>query len=353
MSLACRFDASSLQDRCVLGVVRHRFAPSSRVEEAHRCAPSPSEPCVRLSPHTAQASHSLRRSSVLRRPEDALSQVANDPLGLPPVDGIPVSSFLGSVCESRGLHLTYPSIGNHHRVLRVAHQTHVSQSFDRASGPIRRVMDSRCLSAWRRSLLGSSCPAEGFRPSCVGPTGQAGPQRGFHVPHQGGATGVGVSYTPGSRCPCLAYNGCHTVNPLHRRGSHRLRRPELTEPRWRLTCVHPSGLPLARSVRMARTRLGHYPLLCSGSLPSRPLGWGQELGTNSDPGFIPWITPLMRPRVATMQLGCGFLEVAWAFVTGCRQARCRLPAGSMQVAGDVVVVWLLIPGTRAAPPRGC
>jgi hypothetical protein len=50
----------------------------SRVRTAHLCAALPSEPCVRLSPHTAQATC----------PEDSASPIAHGTMGPP----------LGSVC---------------------------------------------------------------------------------------------------------------------------------------------------------------------------------------------------------------------------------------------------------------
>ncbi len=46
---------------------------NSRVRTAHRCAILPSEPSMRLSPHTAQANC----------PEDPSSQVANRPWSVP------------------------------------------------------------------------------------------------------------------------------------------------------------------------------------------------------------------------------------------------------------------------------
>jgi hypothetical protein len=51
---------------------------NSRVRAAHLCAALPSEPCMRLSPHTAQANC----------PEDSASLIAHGPIGPP----------LGSVC---------------------------------------------------------------------------------------------------------------------------------------------------------------------------------------------------------------------------------------------------------------
>lgn len=69
-------------------------------------------------------SHSVARLSC---PEDTRSQVANELVDAPPVDGVPVGSFLGSVCSSQRRHRTCPLIGSLHRVLRVAHQTHVSR----------------------------------------------------------------------------------------------------------------------------------------------------------------------------------------------------------------------------------
>jgi hypothetical protein len=134
------------------------------------------------------------------------------------------------------------------------------------------------------------------------------PRRGFHVPHQGGAVGVGASSTPGSWCPratrdpgCSLAEGSLTsaLDPLIAVWvSHRFRRPHLTEPRRRLTRVHPSDLPLARSARMARARLGHSPLLSSTPLPGHPLGWGLTRTLVRVQDSSPVTTPLERPRVA-------------------------------------------------------
>ena len=63
----------------------------------------------------------------LCRPKDALSQIANKPVGLPPVDGGPLSSSLGSVCRAWGSHPTFPSIGNLYRGLWVVHPVSVSR----------------------------------------------------------------------------------------------------------------------------------------------------------------------------------------------------------------------------------
>ena len=57
--------------------------------------------------------------------EDVLSQIANNPISLPPVDGGPVGLSLGSVCKRCRLHLTFPSICNRYYTLPVIHQVHV------------------------------------------------------------------------------------------------------------------------------------------------------------------------------------------------------------------------------------
>src|SRR5437660_12783456 len=75
------------------------------------------------------------------------------------------------------------------------------------------------------------------------------------------------------------------------------RRPRLTKPpRW-FTCVHPSDLPLARLSRMARVGLGHFPLLCSGSLPTTPIGAGTVVDTQLGRNHLLYHSSV-RPRVA-------------------------------------------------------
>jgi hypothetical protein len=59
-------------------------------------------------------------------PKDALSQITNRPISLPPVDGLPIGLFLGSVCIACTLHPTFPLMCNLYPVLWVIHQNHVS-----------------------------------------------------------------------------------------------------------------------------------------------------------------------------------------------------------------------------------
>src|SRR5207302_7712955 len=102
----------------------------------------------------------------LCRPEDASSQVADDPVGLAPVDGVPVGtrSSLGSVCRPRGPQRTCPLIRVHPNVLRVTHQAHVSRLSPRASPPYPPGYGFPLPFGWRPSLLGPSCPRCGFGP---------------------------------------------------------------------------------------------------------------------------------------------------------------------------------------------
>jgi hypothetical protein len=116
----------------------------------------------------------------LGRPEDALSQVANDPLGLPPIDGGPVGSSRRSVCRVQDSHPTFPSIGNRHRVLRVVHPVHVSRLAAWAQGPYPPGYGFPLPFGWWRSLLGPSCApcrvgpslrsADWLKPDCKGVT---------------------------------------------------------------------------------------------------------------------------------------------------------------------------------------
>src|SRR6266516_2265016 len=83
---------------------------TGRVEGAHCCAPSPSEPCLRLSPHTAQADH---------YPPCCLALCCSG-----------LSFHLGVRLLSRSWHLTCPSdFSSPSSNLPVVHQTHVSTPF--------------------------------------------------------------------------------------------------------------------------------------------------------------------------------------------------------------------------------
>ena len=106
------------------------------------------------------------------------------------------------------------------------------------------------------SACWASSPAEGLRPSCDRPTGcrqQPGPRRGFHVPRIRDTTGVGAPFTPRpavfprptltTRSPLAASSNGQALSPWYSS-----RRPglEITRHQQGFTCVHPSGLPLAR-----------------------------------------------------------------------------------------------------------
>jgi hypothetical protein len=121
----------------------------------------------------------------------------------------------------------------------------------------------------RHPLVGHPVPPVGFRPSCDRPTGpghRSGPRRGFRVPRMRDTAGVGAPYTPrpavftrptmGLRSPLAASPSGQALPPGY---SSRL--PELTITRHQqgFTCVHPSGLPLARS--LPRTERGPLGLL--------------------------------------------------------------------------------------------
>src|SRR5262245_32880895 len=103
----------------------------------------------------------------LARPEDASSQVANDPVRLAPLERVPVGAVPspGSVCRPRGPHRTCPGVGVHHNVLWVTHQAHVSRLSPRASPPYPPGYVFPAPFGWRRSLLGPSWTRCGFGPS--------------------------------------------------------------------------------------------------------------------------------------------------------------------------------------------
>ena len=139
--------------------------------------------------------------ALLGCPEDAPSQVADGPLDLAPVNGVPVGSpSLGSVCKAFDPHPTF--------TLRLASFTTLFGRLTRIAsapfrvrpiGPIRRVMVSPCLSAAgvRFSILPSPAGDLDFPHGRLTAILFGGPHRGLHVPHEGGAVGVGASCTPG------------------------------------------------------------------------------------------------------------------------------------------------------------
>ena len=95
---------------------------------------TPSEPCVPVSRHTAQADRSvslllqgghLAVVSSLGGPEDTVSKIAHAPLSPPPIDGVPVGVCRGSV--DRCLSQTFTSVSNPHIALRTIHRIRVSR----------------------------------------------------------------------------------------------------------------------------------------------------------------------------------------------------------------------------------
>ena len=105
------------------------------------------------------------------------------------------------------------------------------------SGTVGGVADhpvpvSCCLSATGIRFSGHPIPAEGFRlphGRPTGPTIRPGPRRGYHVPHDRDATGVGAPSTPGTavlsrrsdllhrRLPLPNGQSLHPAGTSHRR----------------------------------------------------------------------------------------------------------------------------------------
>lgn len=132
----------------------------------------------------------------------------------------------------------------------------------------------------------ASCPAEGFRPSHDRPTGTvtARTRRGFHVPRTRDAAGVDALYTPrpavftrpamGLRSPLAASPSGQALPPG---GSSRRSGLTITRHHRGFTCVHPSGLPLARL--FPRTQRGPLGVSLELRTPSR-----QDLRTHVEAG---------------------------------------------------------------------
>jgi len=93
----------------------------------------------------------------------------------------------------------------------VVHPIHVSGLSAGPQGPIRPVMDSRCLSAGGIRFLDHPFPAEEFGLPCGRLTGRMSfarrnsirLRRGYYVSHPREPTGVGVPFTAGAWCPIV------------------------------------------------------------------------------------------------------------------------------------------------------
>jgi hypothetical protein len=95
------------------------------------------------------------------------------------------------------------------------------------------------------------------------------------------------------------------LTPYRRkRRNHRFRRPSLTKPHQKFTFVHPSDLPLARSVWMVQTRLGLHPSAFARFVTWRLQGSGTGLDTIQSRDNESRLLKLVQSRVATRLLRC-------------------------------------------------
>jgi len=85
----------------------------------------------------------------------------------------------------------------------------------------------------------------------------------------------------------------------YRRRNHRFRRPSLTKPPRKFTCVHPSDLPFARLARMVRVCLGHHPSAFARFVTWRLQGSGTWLDTSQEHDNESCSLKLERLRVAS------------------------------------------------------
>jgi len=77
-------------------------------------------------------------------------------------------------------------------------------------------MDFLCLSAYWRSLKGSSLSHWGIQSSLRLTYWKSRPHWGYHVPHVRDATQEGVSFTAGTRCPRIRFIRPNSVPRLVR-----------------------------------------------------------------------------------------------------------------------------------------
>ena len=144
---------------------------------------------------------------------------------------------------------------------------------------------------------------------CGRPTGsRPGPRRGFHVPHERPAAGVGASYIPGTAMLARPI-------PLPRPAPAATQRP-VPAPRWffptsrashnetstEVYAIHPSGLPLACDPRLGQGSLGFSPSFGPRRCQRRTSGWGQACEHLPGTTLSTSVDPPIRELNRTVQL---------------------------------------------------
>jgi hypothetical protein len=144
---------------------------------------------------------------------------------------------------------------------------------------------------------------------CGRPTGlRPGPRRGFHVPHERPAAGVGASYIPGTAMLARPI-------PLPRPAPAASQRP-VPAPRWffptsrashnetstEVYAIHPSGLPLACDPRLGQGSLGFSPSFGPRRCQRRTSGWGQACEHLPGTTLSTSVDPPIRELNRTVQL---------------------------------------------------
>jgi hypothetical protein len=171
----------------------------------------------------------------------------------------------------------------------------------------------------RPSLVGPSCTRCGIAPSFRRSSGllDRGPD------HNGVAAFRATEKRSGRVLPVLRGLGCPRTRSgadlaagqefiswmlthyRRKRINHRFRRPSLTKPHQKFTCVHPSDLPLARNAWMVQTRLGLHPSAFACFVTWHLQGSGTGLDTGQEHDHTPCSLMLVRHRVANrVEFGC-------------------------------------------------
>ena len=188
-------------------------------------------------------------------------------------------------------------MSNLYRVLRVVHQAHVSRlSPEQTLYPAGYGLPLP-FGRWL-SLLGPSFPAEELCPSCVGPTGRPPDLIGV-------STFRTEEMRPGWMPSLLRNLGAldadiAVLHPWFSIAASAIfrRRASLTEPQRWFTCVHPSGLPLARHESYGSARPWTLtPSSKAARYQATPRGGGRAW-TLARVRDHPRTTPSERPRVA-------------------------------------------------------
>jgi len=197
-------------------------------------------------------------------PENPSSQIANSPVDLTPVDGVPLG--LVPPVRLQGEPASNFSIGlRSSRWFRAVHQIRVSSLSARAKALSGGLWISHAFRRAGIRFSDSPVPAGYSAVPCGWPTAvtPGSPHRGFRVPHVGDAVGVDASAMPGLGVRIRTKHALFRYAPSNAVSAKISALYYITTRLLEVHDLHPSDLRLARVLPMAGSRLGLSSPLCT------------------------------------------------------------------------------------------